>query len=436
MRTKNIFKLLSIFVMVVAMVSCVDDGDYTIPNANDVKDPGLTATNTLQSIKSAYSGSLVDFSKINNGKEMIFEGYVVSSDESGNFYKTISIQDKAENPTAAIRISVDATDTYTFYEVGRKVYVKLVGLGMTENNGVLEIGKLQGTSVERIPSTDYKKHIIRSTEVATIVPRKVSSISQITDSHINMLIELDNMQSENKGQTYANLNNTFSVNRTFKSCADNATIIMRNSGFADFRGQSIPEKKGKLVAVLSKYRSDFQLFIRDTKDVDFTANRCDPLFEETFTTNNFDQWTIKDVKGAQAWHIVTFGNPAPSAKISGFSSGAKENEDWLISKAIDLSKVSGATLTFDNVKRFNGTDIEVFYSKNYNGGDPNDAANTWTKLNPTLDTNTGSWTSWTASGDLDVSAAAGGNLFIAFKYVSSTSSAATFEIDNVKVLAK
>ncbi|MGB6268916.1 MAG: choice-of-anchor J domain-containing protein, partial [Olleya sp.] len=61
---------------------------------------------------------------------------------------------------------------------------------------------------------------------------------------------------------------------------------------------------------------------------------------------------------------------------------------------------------------------------------------TWVPLAATLDTNTGSWSSWTDSGQLDVSAAAGGNLFIAFKYTSNSSSAATWEVDNVKISAE
>lgn len=437
MKTKNIFRIAFLaFIMIIAN-ACVDNNDYSLPDVN-VEEPDVTVTNTLRSIKDAYPGfGVVDFSEVNNGGEMVFEGYVVSSDEAGNMYKVLNIQDKPEDPTAAIQIAVDATDLYTFYEVGRKVYVKLLGLAMHENNGVLEIGQINGSDVERISVTAYKEHILRSSEVATIVPRELASINDINENHISMLIQLQDIQTQEKGQTYANLEDTFSVNRIVKSCADDATIIMRNSGFSDFKAESMPETKGTLTGVVGAYRNDLQLFIRDTRDLDFTGNRCDPLFEENFSANNFDQWIIQDVEGDEAWEIVTFGNPAPSAKISGFNRGPQDNEDWLISKAIDLSNVSGdIVFTFDSVKRYSGLDIEVYYSTNYNGGDPNDTANTWTKLNPTLDTNTGSWSSWTDSGEQDVSAAAGGDLFIAFKYVSSGVGAATFEIDNVRVVAK
>ena len=122
--------------------------------------------------------------------------------------------------------------------------------------------------------------------------------------------------------------------------------------------------------------------------------------------------------------------------MSGYSGSARVNEDWLISKAIDLSASSGNVFfIFDSVKRYSGDDIEVFYATDYSGGNPN-SDGTWTQLSPTLDTNTGSWSSWTSSGALTLDNSTGGNLFIAFKYTSTSSAAATFEIDNVKIVVE
>ncbi|MFP3813336.1 DUF5689 domain-containing protein, partial [Bacillus sp. SIMBA_005] len=50
--------------------------------------------------------------------DQIFDGYVVSSDENGNFYKTISFQDKPENPTVGLQIEVDKSSNYADYPVG------------------------------------------------------------------------------------------------------------------------------------------------------------------------------------------------------------------------------------------------------------------------------------------------------------------------------
>ena len=448
MKTKNIFKFIAVLFIAVSFSSCVEDGDYTIPTLGpDANYPNLKSLSELVDL---YNGSLINFDDYIDAasiNEITTYGYVVSNDRAGNFFKTIIIQDKPENPTIGVEVRIDDTNLNARYNVGRKIYITLSnkndeeilgnGLAFTKRFDTYQIGipNSAGNGVDRIGTENYIKYIDRSSEVATLVPTIVE-IANITDAHINTLVKLEDMQALNKNETFANPDNTFSANRDLKNCATEETIIMRTSGFASFKNLEIPQKRGSVTAILNKFRSDYQLFVRDLHDFDFTQDRCDPLFDEGFA--NFDNWRTQNVIGDQVWETTNFGNPGPSAKISGFQStnprGPKDNEDWLISKAIDLSAVSGVVdFSFDSVKRFGGDDIEVFYSTNYNGGNPNDTTNTWTQLTPVLDTNTGSWTSWTSSGILDVSAAVGGNLFVAFKYTSTTSGAATFEIDNVKV---
>ncbi|MBD0834001.1 DUF5689 domain-containing protein [Aestuariibaculum suncheonense] len=434
MKTTTIYLTLALSV-VLAFTSCVHDDDYSIPNL-EVEEPSIEANTTISIVKDMYDGSLVDFDEANNGGELIIEGYVVSNDEAGNFYKILVIQDKPEDPTAAIQLDVDVTSLYALYKPGQKVYVKLNGLVMDELNSVLHIGAADGTSVGRISAFDYDDYIIRSTVVATIVP-KVISPSEYNDNYINMLVQIDNMQlsSAEVGQPYANADNTFTKNRYLKNCEDNSQTIIRNSGFADFKNELFPVGQGSIVAVFSKYNSDYQLFIRDTEDVMFDSSRCDPLFEDSFSSGNLNKWTTYSVVGDQVWYYNTFGNPNDSATMSGYSGGNKANEDWLISKAIDLSGVSSATLTFQTVKRYAGNDIELYMCTDYMGGDPT-TDGTWVQLSADFDTNINSWSSWTDSGDVDVSAAAGGNLFVAFKYTSTTSASSTYEIDNVQVFGE
>ena len=420
MKTNRILSLMSILFLGLIVVSCVQDDDYNIPTL-EIVEPNITANTTISIVKSMYAGTLVDFTEASNGGELIIEGYVVSNDEAGNFYKVLVLQDAPENPTAAIQLDIDVTALYSKYKPGRKVYVKLNGLGMTNLNGVLHIGSIEGNSVGRISATNYEDYIIRSSEITTLVPKLITP-SQYNDNMINMLVQLDNMQLSGSevGQPYANADDTFTVNRKLKNCDDNSETILRNSGFASFKNELFPTGKGSIVAIFSKYNSDYQLFIRDTEDVDFEGNRCDPLFEDSFSDGTLNKWDPYSVTGAQVWYYNTFGNPADSATMSGFSSGNQTNEDWLISKPIDMTGVTSATLTFQTVKRYAGNDIQVFMSTNYTGGNPN-TNGTWTQLSAALDTNINSWSSWTNSGDVDVSAAAGGTLYIAFKYTSTTS---------------
>lgn len=433
--TKFLKVLLPAVVVAFTIAACTNDSDYDTPTIVQTE-PDVEVNTTISIVKAMDAGSVVDFS--DQGPNLIFEGYVVSNDEAGNFYKTLVIQDKAENPTAAIQIDIDETTLYDLYKPGQKIYVNLSdpslpALGMEEQNGVLHIGYISGSSVGRIPQSVYTKYIFRSTEVATLVPRVITP-SQYDDSLINMLVQIDNMQlsSDEVGSPYANADDTYTVNRYLKNCEDDTETIIRNSGYATFKSYEFPTGMGSIVAVFSKYNSDYQLFIRDTDDVSFDGSRCDPLFEDSFADGNLVNWTTYSVTGSQQWTYSSYGNPNDSAYFTGYSGGNQVNEDWLISKAIDLSGVTTATLSFDNVKRYAGNALQLFMCTDYAGGNPN-TSGTWVALTANWDTDTTSWYTWADSGDIDVSAAAGSTLFIAFKYTSTTSAAAAYELDNVKV---
>ena len=51
-------------------------------------------------------------------------------------------------------------------------------------------------------------------------------------------------------------------------------MLVRSSGFADFAIEKTPSGKGSITGVLGIFGSDYQLFIRDTKDVAMDGPRC------------------------------------------------------------------------------------------------------------------------------------------------------------------
>ena len=167
--------------------------------------------------------------------------------------------------------------------------------------------------------------------------------------------------------------------------------------------------------------------------------------EVSFTTSNvllnegFNEltsmygWTSYSVTGAQVWtYSPTFGNPGGMMKMSGYATANNTNEDWFITSTQNLSLLSNAILSFDNAYKFFGNPIQVLISSDYSGtGNPNFA--TWTQLTATL--SAGNFI-WTSSGSIDISAFTGvgnENVYIAFRYTSTTTAAPTWEIDNVKI---
>ncbi len=144
---------------------------------------------------------------------------------------------------------------------------------------------------------------------------------------------------------------------------------------------------------------------------------------------DFEDWSTISVTGSEVWeNDNTFGlDNTPCAAMSGYSGGANENEDWLVSPPMNFDLFEGETLEFWTATNYDGPTLEIKVSNEYSGGDPNSAQ--WDDLAATL--STGSW-EWTSSGQIDLSDYTG-SVYVAFKYTSTTSGAATWEVDDVMV---
>lgn len=134
-------------------------------------------------------------------------------------------------------------------------------------------------------------------------------------------------------------------------------------------------------------------------------------------------WTFVDVEGPLAtWNIAQYsGNHY--ANINGYNKGA--NIDWCISPAFNLDNYENPVLSFKTAKNYNGQDLQVYFSNDYDGIDPTTA--TWTELSATL--SEGSFT-WAESGDIDLSNYSGTSCYIGFKYTCTEDEAAAWEIDD------
>ncbi len=139
-------------------------------------------------------------------------------------------------------------------------------------------------------------------------------------------------------------------------------------------------------------------------------------------------WTEVSVLGdTTVWNIAEH-NGNHYAYLNAYNQG--ENEDWLISPAFDLDTYSDAVLTFVTARNYNGPDIEVFFSNDYDGADPTTA--TWQPIECAL--SDGSW-NWTESGEISLEEFSGSNCYIAFKYTSTEDVAAAWEVDDIMLVS-
>lgn len=459
---KNVNNIKSILVLLLVGLmfsSCVTDDEFDTPPLN-FEEPDLDVTSSIADIKDLYENSNTT-APLKIQDSLVLEGYVISSDQTGNFYKELVIQSSPENPEAGISIQTEVTDLYTFYEPGRKVYIQLaglhVGLDGADNNGNGGVITLGGApfqdGVGRLTEAEFRQHVFRSGEVAEIVPTPIS-INQANSAKLNTLVKLEQVKFADSelGEHYGNLEDTFSVNRTVESCDTGETIIMRNSGFANFKNEALPEGSGDITAVLSRFNDDFQIYIRDTEDVVLDQERCEeeyvgvvveiPYTEDfesiastgpgvVFTMEGWLNVNLND--GTRKYEAREFDNNK-YPQITAFNSGENIVEAWLVTPGINLNGASGnVTLNFDTKDGFyNGDGLKIYISTDFTG---DVAGATWTELNATLSSgNTSGYANnFTASGDIDLSSYVGQLVHIGFEYNSEGGVTTTYQIDNLSV---
>ncbi len=142
---------------------------------------------------------------------------------------------------------------------------------------------------------------------------------------------------------------------------------------------------------------------------------------------DWNGWTEVSVAGETNWDIATYNNNH-YAYINAYNHGA--NEDWLISPAFDLDSYENVRLSFRTAKNFQGNDIEVFFSNDYDGSNPSTA--TWQPI--TCPLSSGSW-AWVESGDINMDAFSGNNCYVAYKYTSNDSVASAWEVDDIMLMS-
>lgn len=316
MKTYTTIKTL-VFSAIVAVTftSCVKDDDWNAPEIlcnNRFDAPTTTMAAFAALAPGASTGNTYKIPA--DGTPVIFDAYVVSSDEQGNFYKTISFQDKPENPTVGLSLEVDKASNYADFPVGSHIRIKANGLVLGWDRGTRKIGSIDPTyAIGRIPSillTRYLSGVCNGNnrlDIATLVPTKVANLNAAKDEkYLNTLVQVSDVQFKlddpTKPFTYISYIAGVGqdTDRTVEGKNGNTTAI-RNSGFSTFGSNLVPTKSGDLTFVVSRYNANYQMLIRSTADVNFVNERFasggsnpgggEEATNLLFQGSDFENWT-------------------------------------------------------------------------------------------------------------------------------------------------
>ncbi len=158
--------------------------------------------------------------------------------------------------------------------------------------------------------------------------------------------------------------------------------------------------------------------------IDLPASDEPYPYSESFATD-MGKFSINDVSlPSQLTYVWKWASAAYGMKASAYVNKTNyASESWLISPVIDMSKAVKPELSFENVAQFGSNSNHTLWAREKDGE--------WAQLTIS---NYGSGKNWNfVKNTIDVSAYAGKTLQFAFKYVSTTSGAGTWEIKNIKL---
>ena len=460
---KNLRILLSAAV-VATLTSCVNGDDYNTPdllgNCTD-----LTATIPVTTVTNSSTASYQQWTG-----EDIIEAYVTSSDEGGNFFKSISLV--SVDGTTGFSMPIDAYNLYTKFEPGRKVFVNMKDLYyQTEFNATIigsfyDGGTIDDTSddeVGRISGVTYESILTRSCAKVNEdeIVNHITIAEAEQDQYLNKLIEFDNVQFTDASldQNYFD-EDVFTIgggtNHEITDEFGNTTIL-RVSEFANFAGDMIPSGSGKIRGVMTKFLSTYQFTIRTINDVQLDGDRMEIDFFPpkvganivyngtlnepftSYTTSNqedFPLYVNDAAVGNRYWQVKTFsGNKY--IQMSSFGGGNTEANRTLFIVPVDMTAAN--SLQFKTKTGFNnGATLKVYYSTNYVPGNQITTA-TLTDItsNFTIDNgpSSGYSANFLSSGVYNIPASITGNGFFIFEYVGngSTGPTTTMQIDDIVI---
>ena len=443
---------------------CVND-TYDVPKFDTCVDPGLTKTKEVSQIYAlainpvAKSPSVIPNTPTYNMDDII-EAYVISSDEGGNFFKSMYFQ--PTDGSVGFNLSIDEVNLYTKnFQPGKKVFLKINGLAYA-NPTSFGVGLIFGAppteqyAVNRLPNLEYPKHLIAScvsTSEDAIVHKITLAQANLGAAYLNTLVEIDEVQftDESSSGTFDTYRNDDYDSNTYLTNGLNS-LIVRTSRYANFAGYKVPSGKGKIKGILTKYNSSYQIILRTERDVNMPNPRVDyylpkggtsikylPTFKETFesytvtTTGGIFPKYINDAFfGSRYWDIKSFRSNN-YLQMGSFGSGGT-NKTYF---AMPVAFTPGKKLSFKTKDGFYlGPVFKVYYSTNYvPGGDIGKATlvDITSNFKISSKTLTGYATIFTNSGDYVIPANLTGNGFFLFEYSGTSTVTTTLQIDDIIV---
>lgn len=304
------------------------------------------ATNFIAPIGGAWldaNGDTIDFNKqvdlngakfASDGKACVISGRVISSDEAGNVFKNLVIQDE----TAALALSINSYNLYLKYRVGQQVVLDLSGMFIGKYNGLLQLGMPEwyanGNANEAtfMAPEFFEQHVQLNgfPQPELIDTIEINSFADLPSNpdglmkYQSQLVKFNNVYFQNGGTEQFSTYHSSGVNQNIVD-SEGATLPVRTSGYSNFWNNFLPKGNGDVVAINSYYgTTGWQLLLIDYAGC---MNFGNPTVAPGGENNPYE---VMDAIAA-----ISAGK-TPTAWVSGYIVGAVAPEVTAVTKNEDV----------------------------------------------------------------------------------------------------
>ena len=336
---RHIKSYFSLMIMAAAALvsSCSDNFDtppLMVPQAS------RTANISIADFKAKYWQDAVNY--IDTVREdLVVAGRVISSDASGNIYKSLVIQDE----TGALSISLNGNSLYNTYRIGQEVVISLKDIWVGKYNSLQQLGypeyyeKGGVWEATFLPLETFQDHaelngLPAPAEIDTI-PATIAGLS--TDAAglrkwQSQLVRFDDVKFSDADGKNAFVTGDATTNRTIEDAGGNS-IVVRTSNYSTFKDNLLPLGYGSVVGILSYYGSNasngtWQLLLRSADDcIDFSTD---------FSGVESNPWTVEKA--------ISLQNTGREGWVSGYIVGAVAPEVTAVKSNADIEWTAPTTL--------------------------------------------------------------------------------------------
>ncbi len=465
-----------LLVCVVSVIACVPEMDFKAPQTENPQIE-IEADTRLNVLINNYLQRGEEIHTFSEAEEIWVQALVVSSDEAGNFYKRLIVQDVEGPDIRGLSILIDLRSSYAKYPFGSMLYINVAGLSLFGENGSFTLGFRNRDRVEAIPESLLDRFLVR-TGIQAYPQTEIKQASKLSEKNINTRVRLTGLQFEREdlGQTYAaEPHDAYNALRPLKMCSDPAPLFLSTSVYADFKFERLPESTFELEGLLIReYDNQMALVLNDPDDLQIESDsrcddeflECEPPIETGILVNKnsddekfYDEQTLyyENFEGIQysrdlekiGWSNLNsnFGNGRfvkrsendnTFVRVSAYGTSESVMEAWLISPEIDLDLTQQEHLFFDSRATFNeGRLLSVWISTDYeedtDKDDPGKA--TWYRLPAKISegSSDGSNEKFISSEGISLDCVKG-KARIAFRYLGGDPGPSTnYDLDNILI---